>query len=269
MARKSLIIIGVAIFVAIAFMVLRTGPPSPSPTPPPSASDSPGAQAELRTERSLAVSDASQDSKIADDPNDGPISVDPEPFVILPSFGESDPFVREKLEAFSLPEEWVAQDHLLRRLAVFADNAMRGDLSRRQLDFAKPEGRFRVFTKGGRLYADPDNARRFDPYLDRLESVDPNLLAKLLRTLGPLIDDAFEELGSPMRGIDALRAAIDRTLEVPIRAEALELVQPNVLYEYADPDLETLPPLDKQLLRLGPANLGRLRIYLRALRASL
>ena len=200
--------------------------------------------------------------------NDELVPIDPLRLENLPPFGESDAFVREKLEAFSLPEEWVAQDHLLRRLAVFSDNATRGDLSRRQLDFAKPEGRFRVVMTDGRLYADPSNAMRFDPYLDRLEAVDPVMLARLLETLGPLIDDAFEELGSEMSGSEGIRGAIDRILEVPIRTEALELVRPNVLYEYADPDLESLPPLDKQLLRLGPTNLARLKLYLRALRAA-
>ena len=48
-----------------------------------------------------------------------------------------------------------------------------------------------------------------------------------------------------------------------------ELVQPKVLYEYADPALENLPPLEKQLLRLGPKNLKRLKTYLVRLRSEL
>ena len=105
--------------------------------------------------------------------------------------------------------------------------------------------------------------------IDRLESVDPATLAKLLGTLAPLIDDALEEFGSTMRASDALRAAIDRILEVSVQMEAPELIQPKVLYEYGDPDLESLPPLDKQLLRLGPMNFARLKIYLRQFRTGL
>ena len=47
------------------------------------------------------------------------------------------------------------------------------------------------------------------------------------------------------------------------------LLQSNVLYEYADPSLESLPPLQKQLLRMGPENLERIQVYLRALRGEL
>jgi hypothetical protein len=265
MARKGLIIVGVAIFVGAAFLLLRTGPTSP----PPTALDMLGARPELQSETPSPLHYATQDSEMGDDRNDEVILGDPLPSVSLPSLVESDPFVREQLEPLSIPEEWIAQDHLLRRLAVFADNAVRGDLSHRQLEFAKPEGRFRVIVKDGRLYADPSNAARFDSYLDRLEAVDPAALAKLLGMLGPLIDDALEELGSTMRASEVLHAAIDRILDVPVRIEALELVQGNVLYGYADPDLESLPPLDKQLLRLGPTNFARLKVYLMTLRTTL
>ncbi len=261
MARKGLIIVGVAIFVGAALLLLRTGPTSP----PPTALDTSGARPEPQSERPFPA----QDSETGDDRNEEVVLADPLPSVSLPSLEESDPFVREQLGPFSLPEEWTSQDHLLRRLAVFADNAVRGDLSHRQLELAKPEGRFRVIMKDGRLYADPSNAARFDFYLDRLEAVDPTALAKLLGMLGPLIDDALEELGSTMRASEVLRAAIDRILDVPVRIEPLELVQGNVLYGYADPDLESLPPLDKQLLRLGPTNFARLKVYLLTFRTTL
>jgi hypothetical protein len=265
MARKGLIIVGVAIFVGAAFLLLRTGLTSPPPLP----SNLEDVPPRLEIDRPAPLYDATRDSEMGDDRNDELIQVDPPPSVILPPFDESDPFVREQLEPFSLREKWIAQDHLLRRLAVFADNAVRGDLSHRQLEFAKPEGRFRVIMKDGHLYADPSNAARFDSYLDRLEAVDPTALAKLLGMLGPLIDDALEELGSTMRASEVLHATIDRILEVPVRIEALELVQGNVLYDYADPDLESLPALDKQLLRLGPTNFARLKVYLLTLRTTL
>ena len=263
MARKGLIIVGIAIFAGVAFLLLRSGPASPPPTIPPQANP------ELRAEEPPTLAEPAQESASADPRDDEGVLADPGPAVPLPPLVDSDPFVREKLEGFSLPDAWIAQDHLMRRLAVFTDNATRGELSRRQLDFAKPEGRFRVVTKEGRLYADRSNAERFDFYLDRLEAIDPVILARLLEMLGPLIDEAFKELGSALYGDDAFRDAIDRILEVPVRTEELELVRPNVLYEYADPDLESLPPLDKQLLRLGPMNLARLKVYLHALRAAL
>jgi hypothetical protein len=42
----------------------------------------------------------------------------------------------------------------------------------------------------------------------------------------------------------------------------IEVVQPKVYYQFADPNLESLKPLQKQLLRMGPQNLARIKGYL-------
>lgn len=265
MLRKGLIVVGCLVFVSVAFMLLRNDSTF-SPAKVPIRLE---AGPKIRLEPPAPVSDHSQGPEVSDRRNEISVPVDLPASSNLPSLGESDLFVRERLESLSLPKAWIAQNHLLRRMAVLMDNATRGEFSRRQLDVLKPEGRFGVIMKDGRLYGDPNNARRFDAHLDRLEAVDPALLAGLAETLGPLIDDALEELGSTMSGSDTLRSAIDRIIEMPLRADALELVQPNVLYEYADPEIESLPPLEKQLLRLGPLNLGRLKAYLRVLRTAL
>jgi hypothetical protein len=47
------------------------------------------------------------------------------------------------------------------------------------------------------------------------------------------------------------------------------LVQPNVMYLYADPQLEALSPGQKTLIRMGPANEALLKARLRDLKAQL
>ena len=63
--------------------------------------------------------------------------------------------------------------------------------------------------------------------------------------------------------------AIDQVLAVPVLEGEVELVQPKVFYEYADPALEELSPLQKQVLRMGPDNVVRLKNYLTELRQAL
>jgi hypothetical protein len=41
------------------------------------------------------------------------------------------------------------------------------------------------------------------------------------------------------------------------------------MYRYADPQLEELVPLQKQLLRMGPENIRRIKLQARALREGL
>ena len=85
----------------------------------------------------------------------------------------------------------------------------------------------------------------------------------------PILGAALRELGTLDAPREIMVEAIDRALEAPEPPREPVLVQPKVLYEYADPSLEALPPLDKQLMRLGPRNHARMRAYLTDLRRAM
>lgn len=259
MWKKGLALVSVLAFAALGYLLLQ-GELMPE------AQDEPVAQEEASPRPSEAIAEIDRPYRALPEPTQAerPTPVD------LPPLAESDPFIREQLERFGLPREWVAREDLMRRLAVLIDNATRGDLPpHRQLRFLKPAGRFEVVERDGALHADPANSRRFDPHLDLLERIEPATAARFLDTIDPLLDAAFRELGSAMSGGEALRVAIERVIEMRAVPADPELVRPKVLYEYADPELESLPPLEKQMLRLGSRNLERLRTYLIALRAEL
>ena len=55
----------------------------------------------------------------------------------------------------------------------------------------------------------------------------------------------------------------------PIEGADIELVQPKVLFRYADSRLESLSGLQKQVLRMGPENTRRLKAYVTRLRPLL
>ena len=190
------------------------------------------------------------------------------PPVVLPALAESDPFVREQLAQFELPAAWVERDNLLQRLAVVAENAARGEYPRRQLGFLAPADPFKTIERGEALFLDPSNYERFDPYVDLLESIAAPELAAFLNQVMPLLDEALAELGIEDARAQLL-AAIDEVLEAPVRRGDIELIQPRVFFEYAEPRLEALPPLHKQMLRIGPTNTERVQAYLGRLRPLL
>jgi hypothetical protein len=63
--------------------------------------------------------------------------------------------------------------------------------------------------------------------------------------------------------------SIDNILATPVIVEPLQLVRESVAYKFADPELEALLPLQKQLLRAGPENTQRLQQQAMALREAL
>lgn len=191
------------------------------------------------------------------------------PQIALPDLDASDAFLREQLAGVDLPESWLDREDLVRRLAVVIENAGRGEYPRRQLGFLAPAGKFRAVERDGRLFVDPGNYRRFDAHLDLLEGVDPQTAADLISLIEPLVATALGELGSNASTIGQIEAAIAEVLAVPEIGDDVELVQPAVLYEFADPTLEALSPLQKQVLRMGPENAARLKRYLSAVAVAL
>ncbi len=189
----------------------------------------------------------------------------------LPPLDASDDFVREQVSPLS-PEmsEWLQQDDLVRRFAAVIDNARLGDYPRKQLAFLAPDAKFQVLQDGDRLIVDPESYHRFDKAVDTVVSIEPKRAVALLRGLSPLLAPALQELGQknpdPMASI---RESIDVALATPELTGDVELVQPKVYYLYADPKLEALKPLQKQLLRMGPQNVARIKAYLTQVRSYL
>ena len=189
----------------------------------------------------------------------------------LPPLDDSDAFVREQVGGLSERlAEWLAQDDLVRRFAVLVDNATTGEVPRRQLAFLTPAEKYPVRDVEGRYFVDPAGYARYDPFVDTVLSVPPEQAAALLRTLSPLLREALGELGQKRPDpLAAVRASIRQALQTPDLPGEVELVQPQVLFKYADPTIEALPPLQKQLLRMGPANLARVKAYLREVQGYL
>ena len=83
----------------------------------------------------------------------------------------------------------------------------------------------------------------------------------------PLFQQAYQELGYPGGYFnDRLVDAIDNALATPDVGGAVALTQPKVLYEYADPALQSLSAGQKALLRMGPDNAAKVKAKLRELR---
>ncbi|MEZ5559054.1 MAG: DUF3014 domain-containing protein [Pseudomonadales bacterium] len=222
-----------------------------APAPPPTPGSQPGSQSDAQ----VPVSEPA------------PLTVEPAA-APLPPLEESDPLVVEALAPLGVPQPWLEQGDLLRRLAVVLENAARGDYPRRQLAFLAPAGAFPVIERDDQYLMDPAGFARYDGYVAQLEQMDPDAVAALLVKVEPLLGQALDELGEHADGPSLLESAIDGLLAVPVLEGDVALERPNVLYVYADPALESLKPLQKQLLRTGPDNVRRVQAYLRRLREA-
>jgi DUF3014 family protein len=196
------------------------------------------------------------------------------PAVRLPALDESDAFVRQTASGLSAHPEvarWLGRTALVRTLTVVVVNVADGETPRPHLEFLAPKQRFRAARRPGRVIVpDPAGFAGYDVFGDAIASVDATVAANAYRTLEPLFDAAYVDLGHPERGFRrALDKAVKALLAVPVLPADVEIVPHAVGFRYADPKLEALAPAQKQFLRIGPRNVRLVQGKLREVQAAL
>jgi hypothetical protein len=150
------------------------------------------------------------------------------------------------------------------------DNLPRPKLPSHALLIKPPAGYF--LTTGGSEARSVDlrNAERYTIYARFAEAVDAKKAVAAYGYFYPLFEQEYRMLGYPTGSFNArLIEAIDDLLMTPDIEEPIELVQPRVLYEFADPDLEALSAGQKIMLRMGVENAAKIKTKLREIRHEL
>src|SRR5439155_3759775 len=156
---------------------------------------------------------------------------------------------------------------LVRHFGAAIDNLPRKTVAQRIMPIKPAPGAFRTSGPEGSTIVGPDNAARYGPYVRALEAVDSAKLVALDVRLYPLFQQAYAELGYPSRYFnDRVFEVIDHLLATPEPARTVALVQPKVLYDYADPALAELSAGQKILVRMGPENEAKVKAKLREIK---
>lgn len=194
------------------------------------------------------------------------------PLPPLPDLEESDAIVGAELNKLSTDAEWLRWlqgDSLLRRGVGFLDALSRGLVARRLVPVVPP-GDFVATPANGKIWLGPDSYQRFDNFATMVSHLDSDKLAGLFHWLRPLLEQSHSELGYPADSFDdTLLKAIDQCLVTPEISTPIELTPKIRGFAFADPELEALPPVQKQLLRMGPDNLRTIKDSLRRLLRAL
>ena len=181
----------------------------------------------------------------------------------LPSLDDSDPFVRKRVSLMSSKENlqsWLATDDLLRRTASYLDGLARGVILTKIFPLSPAEGKFTTHRDGEVIWLNAGNYERYNSTILILTSTDMKLMAQMFHFSRPLIERAFSELGYQPRQMDGIiLTALEQILLAPIIVEPIRLTRESVAYKFADPELESLSPLQKQLVRSGPENTRRIQ----------
>jgi hypothetical protein len=191
----------------------------------------------------------------------------------LPPLAESDSALRAALSSLVGEKalvEFFQMTGIAARVVATVDNLPRSKVATKVLPVRGPGGAFIVEGESQERVIGAANAARYAGHVGLAEAVDVKRAAALYVRFYPLLQQAYRELGYPQGHFnDRLVAVIDHLLATPEIDGPIRLTQPKVLYEFADPALESRSAGQKLLLRMGPANAARVKNRLREFRREI
>jgi Protein of unknown function (DUF3014) len=202
----------------------------------------------------------------------------------LPGLDDAEAVVSEALGALmgrSGAMAFLQPDGFVRRVVVTVDNLARPMAASRLWPVQPTPGKLQRIVAGDAELIAPDNAKRYEPFVAFVASVEPARAAAVYRRLYPLFQQAYAELGYPKGHFnDRLVEVVDHLLAAPEPAvpPAVRLVEvkgevpstrPWVRYEFADEKLESLSAGQKIMVRIGVNHERRLKGWLSGFRQAI
>lgn len=166
--------------------------------------------------------------------------------------------------------EFFYPEKIVRHIVATIDNLPRHTVSVQVFPVKPVGGEFLAKGEGNHIFIAPANAARYASYVHMMEMVDAKKLVALYVRFYPLFQQAYQELGYPDGYFnDRLIAVIDHLLATPETSGAIGLVQPKVLFQFADQQLENESAGRKILMRIGADNAAKVNDKLRAIRKAI
>ena len=191
----------------------------------------------------------------------------------LPPLKESDPDVRESLVGLfgaRAISQFLVPDNVVRHIVVTVDNLPRRKVAIELRPVKPTPGATVTVTQGDITTLGSANYERYASLIKVVQSTDTKTLTNVYFKLYPLFQQSYEDLGYPGQYFnDRLVEVIDDMLKTPDVQGPIQLTQPKVFYEYADPKLEALSAGQKLMLRMGPANEAIMKAKLREVRKAI
>lgn len=191
----------------------------------------------------------------------------------LPPLDESDSALWETLAALLGKEtlgELLKPEQIVRRIVATVDNLPRKVVASRVMPLTPTPGAFGVTGKDGSALIGAGNPARYAARVRVFQAIDVRRLVDLYLHFYPLFQKAYAELGYPERYFnDRLIEALDDLLAAPDIMTPIRLVQPKVLYQYADLEDEARSAGQKIMMRIGVGNEGLAKAKLREIRREI
>nr|WP_136250801.1 DUF3014 domain-containing protein [Ningiella ruwaisensis] len=176
------------------------------------------------------------------------------------------------MEAIKSPEltKLLVDEALLQKFVINVNNLANEEITIKDNLFTPPDRGFSVYTQADKMWIDRTSFQRYSPYIDAIEESDTEALLNVYDSYKPTLEEKFAEIARPGESLDeTVIKAINELLDTPQVPVPIEVYSDSVMYKFADPKLESLSEPQKQMIRMGPDNMRRLKDILRDVKAEL
>lgn len=166
--------------------------------------------------------------------------------------------------------KYLINEGLLQKFVINVNSIANQEMSPNYSLVVAPEEEFRVYQQADREWIDTSSYKRYNAYIDALESMSTDDLVKLMDTYRGTLEAKFAEISPPNTSFDSmLLKAINELLNTPIIPLPIEVYSDSVMFKFKDEQIEALSGPQKQLIRTGPENTRRIKDILRDLQDAL
>jgi len=255
-AQVGLIAILIGVAIAGGLLLTNSLPPDDlAPAPAPASQPEVSPPAEVET-----LAEPEQTPVPETKPEPAPEPARPP----LPSLQESDATVRDALADVPLGtagQQFLLPSNIIERTTSVVYLMAQGEVPYKLMPIARPKAAFPITDDGLQVTADPEGHARYDAFAVWIQSLDIESLLAAVDWLLPLFREAWSFYGESESSFDqAVLYALDLIIYTPeVETSDARLFRKEAVWLYEDPALEALPPIQKQLLRMGSANASAIK----------
>jgi hypothetical protein len=187
---------------------------------------------------------------------------------VLPELKNSDAVFKEDLNKLSSNlAKWINTEQYIVRYLTLINDFSQGQRIYKHANFLRVEKAFTPKRNAFGFFMDASDYRRYDQFATAVESLDVQACMALYKKYRPLMQEVFASFGYPhnFHIEDIIQKAGAAILQAPLIDRPLGLTPHGNRFKFADPQLEGLGSVQKQMLRMGPENTKRIQAKVRAL----
>ncbi|WP_040482123.1 DUF3014 domain-containing protein [Luminiphilus syltensis] len=204
-------------------------------------------------------------------PTEGPVEEEADSGPLPPEAAEV--AIKEAYAALSAPpavDQFMASDFAIDRGVAVIDNLRIGNVPYKLIPIGRPKAAFPIEESNGVTTMDPEGFSRYQNLAGLIENIDTEAFVDLYRQFEAEIGQAYGLLGYQPEDLEnSILYALELIISAPAARPNAELVKREAVYVYVDETLENLPPLQKQIMRMGDDNAEVIKQKAEAFREAL